>query len=101
MLAHSVFFTLAEKTPEAQDKLIQGCHTYLKDHPGVVYFAAGARCEELAREVNDTGYDVGLIVVFDTQESHDTYQTAPDHLAFIEKCKDLWSSVRVFDTSLK
>ena len=101
MLAHKVFFTLKDKTPEARDKLVQACHKYLKDHPGVVYYGAGTRCEELDREVNDKDYDVGLIVVFDTKANQDLYQEAPDHLTFIEENKDAWASVRVFDTMLK
>lgn len=100
-LAHSVFFTLKEKTPAARDRLVAACQRYLKPHPGVVFFAAGARAEDLKREVNDLDFDVALQVVFDSKASHDRYQTAELHLKFIAENQASWSKVRVFDSVVK
>ena len=44
--------------------------------------------------------DVALHLVFASRQHHDTYQTHPQHLKFIEENKHLWSSVRVFDSYL-
>src|SRR5690349_5897549 len=41
MLAHDVFFTLTDSSPKAVDALVSACHKYLKNHPGVEFFAAG------------------------------------------------------------
>ena len=99
MLSHDVYFTLNDDSPEAVETLVSACHQYLKDHPGVVFFAAGQLAGELNRPVNDQDFQVALHVVFDNKESHDVYQTAPDHLKFIEQNKDNWKQVRVFDSN--
>jgi hypothetical protein len=98
MLSHDVFFTLKEKSPEAAAKLTAACRKYLADHPGVVWFAAGPLADDLRREVNDVDFDVALHVVFKNKAAHDTYQTAEDHLKFIEENSESWSKVRVFDS---
>jgi Stress responsive A/B Barrel Domain len=97
-LAHMVFFTLKDRTPEGQKKLTALCQQYLTDHPGTIYFSAGARADEYQREVNDRDFDVALHVVFKNKQAHDDYQVAPRHLSFIEEGKPLWAKVRVFDS---
>lgn len=100
MLAHNVYFTLNDTSAEAVDRLVRACHQYLKDHPGVVFFAAGTLVEELQREVNDRDFHVALHVVFEDKAAHDVYQTAEDHLTFIAEQKDNWKRVRVFDSDV-
>ena len=97
-LAHMVFFTLKERTPEGRKKLVESCKKYLSKHQGTVYFSAGTLCEELNRPVNDRDFDVALHVVFKTKADHDKYQEAPLHLQFIAENKDTWAKVRVFDS---
>jgi heme-degrading monooxygenase HmoA len=97
MLGHMVYFTLKERTPEAIDKLVEDCRTYLTGHPGLVFFAAGTLVPDLTRPVNQTDFDVALHTVFESREAHDAYQTAPRHLEFIERNKASWERVRVFD----
>lgn len=98
MLAHNVFFTLSDSSADAQQKLVAACKKYLSQHPGTVFFAAGVRCADLDREVNDGGFDVGLHVVFKDKAAHDAYQVAPLHNQFIEENKANWKQVRVFDS---
>ena len=98
MLAHNVYFTLKDSSDAAIERLVQACHKYLKNHPGVVFYAAGTLVPDLARPVNDRGFHVALHVVFDGKASHDAYQIAPDHLRFIEENRDNWQQVRVFDS---
>jgi hypothetical protein len=100
-LAHMVFFTLKDDSQVAQDRLVQACHKYLKEHPGVVYFSAGTRAKEFDREVNEQSYHVGLHLVFADKAAHDKYQDAPTHIQFIEENRDNWQQVRVFDTYLE
>ncbi|MFO1040325.1 MAG: Dabb family protein [Planctomycetaceae bacterium] len=101
MLVHNVYFTLKDGTPENTQKLTDACFKYLKNHPGVVFFAAGPLVQELDRPVNVRDFHVGLHVIFKSKKDHDTYQTAPDHLKFIEENKPTWDKVRVFDTYSK
>lgn len=97
-LAHMVFFTLAEDNQANRDELVAACQKYLSNHDGTAYFSAGAIADDLTREVNDREFDVALHLVFTNKAAHDTYQTHPQHLEFIERNKHLWSGVRVFDS---
>ena len=100
MLAHMVYFTLKDRSPAAIEKMVQACQTYLKGHPGEVFFAAGKLVPDLTRPVNQTDFDVALHVVFDGREAHDAYQQAPRHTQFIEENKPNWAKVRVFDADI-
>lgn len=98
--AHMVFFTLKEPSDANRDKLVAACHKHLSGHEGVSHFSVGVLADGLDREVNDRAFHVALHLVFETREAHDTYQTAPRHLAFIREASSLWSGVRVFDSDL-
>ena len=98
VLAHDVYFSLKDASPEAKQKLVAACQQYLAGHEGTVFFAAGVRAEELAREVNDTGYDVSLHVYFRDKAAHDAYQEHPRHKQFIAEMNANWKTVRVFDS---
>lgn len=99
-VAHMVYFKLKESTGDAKEKLVDACKTYLSGHEGTVYFSVGVLAADLDRDVNDRDFDVSLNLVFRNRAAHDTYQTHPRHLKFIEENKDSWSSVRVFDSYL-
>ncbi|MFT5288832.1 MAG: hypothetical protein ACI8QS_001116 [Planctomycetota bacterium] len=100
-LSHMVFFKLHDRTWPAIESLLASCKRYLKDHPGVTLFQVGTLVSDLDREVNDLAWDVSLQVTFASRADHDRYQTAPDHLTFIEENKATWASVRVFDATLE
>ncbi len=96
-LAHMVYFTLKDNSPEAVEKLLAGCREHLAGHPGQRLFAVGTRTSDLTREVNDQQFDVALQIVFESREAHDVYQTHARHLQFIAQHRDSWKTVRVFD----
>lgn len=99
-LSHMVYFTLHDPSAARVQELVAACHKYLSGHPGVVYFSVGTLNRDLARPVNDHGFDVTLNVVFESREAHDAYQIEPRHLKFIEEQKPQWKQVRVFDSDL-
>lgn len=99
-LAHMVYFTLNDPTDANVRQLVDACKKYLDGHPGVVYFSVGTLNKELARPVNDHGYQVVLNVVFESREAHDQYQVAERHLQFIAEQKPNWKQVRVFDSDI-
>ncbi|MBX7164975.1 MAG: Dabb family protein [Pirellulales bacterium] len=99
MLCHNVFFSLKNDSPEGRDQLVAACKKYLVKHPGVTYFAVGTPCD-LSRPVNDRNFSVAIHIVFADRAAHDAYQTAPDHLKFIEENRETWAQVRVFDTDV-
>lgn len=99
-LAHMVYFKLKESTGDAKEKLVAACKKHLSGHEGTVYFSVGILATGLEREVNDLDFDVSLNLVFRNKAAHDTYQTHPRHLEFIEENRTSWSGVRVFDSYL-
>jgi len=98
MLAHNVYFTLKDPSEASVNRLVTACHTHLKNHPGVQFFAAGRLAPEFERPVNDREFQVALHVVFTDKAAHDAYQQAPAHVTFIEENRDNWARVRVFDS---
>jgi hypothetical protein len=98
VLAHDVYFTLRDASPGAKQKLVDACRRHLAGHEGTVFFATGVRADEMAREVNDRGYDVSLHVYFRDKAAHDVYQEHPRHRSFIEEMSANWKAVRVFDS---
>jgi hypothetical protein len=100
-LAHMVYFTLKDRSPAGVERQLDACRKYLTGHDGVVYFGVGTRTPDLAREVNDREFDVGLHVVFRDRAAHDTYQKHPRHVQFIEENKAHWAQVRVFDADMR
>jgi len=87
-LAHNVYFTLNDSSPEAQKALVEACET-------------GTRATEKTRDVNDTGFDVSLHLYFEDEAAHEAYQNHSRHHEFIEKMKANWKTVRVFDSWVK
>jgi Stress responsive A/B Barrel Domain len=100
MLAHMVYFSLKEPTPENREKMLAACHKYLTDHPGQVFYAAGT-CASYDRPVNDRGFDIALQTVFVDRAAHDAYQVAPRHKQFISEWSPMWAKVRVFDADVR
>jgi hypothetical protein len=101
MLAHNVYFRLKDPSDAAKARLVDACRKYLKDHPGVVFFAAGTLAGDMNREVNDRDFEVALHLVFKTKADHDTYQVHEKHKRFIEENQANWARVRVFDSYVK
>ena len=100
-LAHSVFFTLKDTSDAAVEALVDDCYSYLKDHPGVIYFSAGRIVAEHNRDVNVTDFQAGFTVVFTNKSYHDLYQDAEQHKIFLDRNKANWELVRVFDTYVR
>ena len=101
LLAHDVYFSLKDNSPAEKKKLVEACKKYLSGHDGEVFFAAGTRDEAFKREVNDTQFDVTLLIVFKDVAAHDKYQDAKRHIQFIKENKDNWKTVRVFDSAVQ
>ena len=101
MLAHNVYFSLKDTSDAAKTALVDACHKYLRDHPGVAFFAAGTLAGDMNREVNDRGFDVALHIVFKSKADHDRYQVHEKHQKFIAENQANWARVRVFDSYVK
>lgn len=97
-LGHMVFFKLKDASADKAHALVKDCDKYLKPHAGIVYFSAGTLAKDLNRDVNDLNFDVALHLVFETKKHHDEYQETKSHHEFIDKNKENWANVRVFDS---
>ncbi|MEW6238658.1 MAG: carbonic anhydrase [Candidatus Omnitrophota bacterium] len=94
---HTVFFWLKEKLPaEKKQQLIGDCKTYLGSIETVRKIEVGIPAGT-PRDVVDNSYGVSLVVYFDDRAGQDFYQTAEKHLQFIERNKDSWTKVQVYD----
>lgn len=100
LLSHNVYFALKEATPEAKQKLVDACKKHLSQHPGLVYFAAGTRCEEAKSPLHVQDFDVALIMVFKSHDALKTYAASAAHQKFIAENMATFKSVRVFDADV-
>ena len=97
---HTVLFWLKDGTADSKKKaLIKDCKELLGSISTVQYLAAGEPAGT-PRDVVDNSYDVGLVVHFQNSGDHDVYQTAEKHLEFIERNKDIWERVQVYDIAI-
>lgn len=99
-IAHSVYFTLKDNSDAQRNALVAAGKKYLEPHDGIEFYAMGPRNADMQRDVNDQAYDIALIVVFDNQQSHDSYQVSEPHAQFIIEQKENWNQVRVFDANV-
>src|SRR5215213_6465790 len=97
-VGHMVFFQLKDNSAENQKKLVDACKKYLKNHEGVVFFAAGTRAAKIAEPVSATDFDVALHIVFKNKAALDKYGPHPDHQKFIAENKENWKGVKVYDS---
>jgi len=100
-IGHTVYFQLKDSSPEARQKLVAACKKYLKEHDGVVFFAAGTIAGDLKGDIYDRDWDVALNLVFKNKASLDKYVESKTHKQFVEENKDGWKKVRVFDSEIK
>jgi hypothetical protein len=97
MFTHIVLFWLKEDAPaSAREALRADCLEFLKPIPTVRHLFA-APPAMTPREVVDNSYDVGLCVIMDDKAGHDVYQEHPLHKKFIERNKQHWKRVQIYD----
>lgn len=96
MLTHVVFFWLKPGLSAEQRARFETGVKSLLSIPDLVTGSVG-RPASTDRPVIDRSYDYGLLTVFKDLAGHDAYQVDPIHLAFIEKCKEYWTRVQIYD----
>ncbi|MDX1907176.1 MAG: Dabb family protein [Bacteroidia bacterium] len=94
---HTVFFWMKDNLSETERQaFLEGVHT-LRQIEVVRQYYLGTPAGT-PREVVDSSYGYNLVLHFANAQDQDTYQTHPVHLAFVEKCKQYWTRVQVYDT---
>ena len=97
-MIHNVFFWLKDGLSDEQVSLFE---TELAKLPTIDVVASGttgkpAPTEE--RPVTDHSFSYPLGLSFDSIDDQNVYQDHPDHHVFVDKCKDLWDRVVVYDS---
>jgi len=93
-MIHQVFFWLKDGE-DVQDfkkeaSVLGKCKTVKSS-----YMGTPAPTE--ARDVVDNSYQLAVTLFFDSLKDQAVYQVDPDHLEFIERNSDRWTSVKVYD----
>lgn len=95
---HCVFFTFKPDTPDAAiEGMVSDSYKILGQIPSVREVHAGRRDPRMTRDVNATDYTVGLVIVFDDKAGHDLYNDHPLHNQLVDKYKQHWAGVKVYD----
>jgi hypothetical protein len=97
MFIHHVYFWLNNPTSSSdRDTLIAGLRK-LSSVKSIHQCHIGVPANT-NRPVIDSTYAVSLLLTFKNDADQASYQTDPDHLAFVAECKSLWSKVIVYDS---
>ena len=94
---HHVYFWLNHpQSSSDRDKLIAGLRK-LSAVKTIQQFHIGVPANT-NRAVIENSYAVSWLLTFNNDADQASYQTDPDHLAFIAECAALWSKVVVYDS---
>jgi hypothetical protein len=99
-LVHSVYWKLADDSPEAREKLMSACRKYLTGHAGTSYFSV-ATLSSVDRPVSDRDYDVAVHIHFANRAAHDAYQVSERHVTFVNENKPNFKVTRIFDSVVR
>jgi hypothetical protein len=96
MHVHNVYFWLENDLDnEALNSFEQGLNSLCLDSPAKSgYFGKPAKTD---RDVVDSSYACGLVLLFEDLKSHDKYQSSPVHDQFIAEHSQKWVRVMVYD----
>ena len=97
MFVHAVYFYLRDDLTAAQrDKFAAG----LRSLRGIDCVRHGyiGKPASTDRPVIERSYSASLVLVFDNQDAHDSYQTDVVHDRFRAECGAFWKTVRIYDS---
>ncbi len=100
MIAHDVYFSLKDASDARRKSLIADSHRLLAPIDGITFYAAGTLVD-MGRDVNDRDFDVALHVVFEDMAALQKYLVDPRHVEFLDRNKENWARVRVFDAEVE
>ena len=97
MLVHNVYFYFKDSVTPADIEGFARAAAKLERIETVKHLWVGSPADVPDRPVLQKGWDLGLTVVFDSVDDHNTYQDHELHLEFVSGNKDLWEKVVVYD----
>lgn len=97
MFVHHVFFWLKPaNSAEETQQFVTGV-TSLKEVKSVKLAEIGIPAAT-NRPVIERSYSYSLLLMFETEADHDTYQVDPIHTQFVADCAHLWERVLIYDS---
>ena len=97
-LSHHVFFWLKNPDSKADlEKLLAGIRG-LAAIETVKAIQVGVPASTEKRAVVESSYHASELLMFDSVEGQNVYQSHPLHQKFVAECSHLWSKVTVFDS---
>jgi hypothetical protein len=96
MHIHNVYFWLKDGLGETAEGEFEDGLALLTSDENVVsgYFGKPAGSD---RDVVDSSYSYGLVLIFPDTAAHDRYQVGEAHLQFLEANMEKWTKVVVYD----
>jgi hypothetical protein len=93
-ITHAVLIRL--KDPARTAELVRDCDASLPAIEGVDGYSCGVPLD-MGRSNVSGDYDVGIYVGFADESAYRAYLDDPRHLSLVERWRDGWQSVRIFD----
>ena len=97
MLVHTVLFWLKDNLSKVEKDIFNEEVQRLEKISSVDGFYLGSPASTTKRPVVDDGYDFSLTVILKDLAAHDLYQADSIHLEFVDRCKDYWQKVIIYD----
>lgn len=98
MYGHGVYFTLKDGVSDAaRDAQVKDAKVLLGQVDSVKWVDSGLRDPAADRDVNNQTFHIGLHVYFEDKAGLDAYIDHPKHVEYVEKYKENWETVEVFD----
>lgn len=97
MFVHHVFFWLKE---DLQLGDVEKFEAVVKTLPTIEHVKLGeiGKPATTNRPIIERSYSYSLLLVFESQDEHDKYQTHPTHLKFVDTCSSFWNKVLIYDS---
>ena len=92
-----IFWLNQAATKEEHQEFIKGLKN-LSIIPSIKHITIGTANEEVReRDVTENDYHYSLVMNFDSLEDYVNYDKHENHLEFVDKFKNLWHKVKVYD----
>lgn len=99
-LFHSIYFLLFDKSLANIEKFTGICVDHLLHHSGIQMFATGG-LTDITRDVSVRNFDVGIDIVFESEQAYDNYLQSKDHDTFFSATSGMIDNTYIFDSYLK
>ena len=97
---HSLYFSLADKSPGNIAKFTDICVHFLSQHPGIQQFSTGG-LTDIKRDVSVRNWDVNVDIIYESKAAYDEYLQSPQHKDFFPATAGMIDNTYIFDSYLR